>query len=138
MLDCADVAIIEELIRQRTDVAASPGYIWSGQGNIPDGSYLDSEGNPSNLVGLPVQTAKGKIRIMFYDSELISTYDLVLFKFPSPFTVLATVNVVASKSGLIILPSPPSVTSADRLGMKIINGSVRNINAGCLIVGTLT
>ena len=138
MLDCTDIALVEELIRQRTDVAASPGYIWSGKGSIPDGSYLDSQGLPSSLVGLPVQTAKGKVRIVFYDCENISTFDIVLFKFPSPFTTLATISVVASKSDVIILPSPPSVTNDDRLGMRIINGSVRNINAGCLIVGSLT
>jgi len=137
MLDCTDMAIIEELIRQRTGVSASPGYIWSRSGNIPDGTFLSSEGNPSNLVGLPVQVTTGVVKVIFYDQEIPSTFDLVLFKHPSPFVAVATISVVASASGVIVLPVPPSVSINDRLGMRVINGSAKSLNAGCLLVGSV-
>lgn len=138
MLDCTDMAIIEELIRQRTGVSASPGYIWSRSGNVPDGSYLQAEGNPSNLVGLPVQVTSGVIKVVFYDQQISSSFDLVIFKHPSPFTEVVRITVTNDNSGVITLPSPfPAVTSADRLGCKIENGSAKAINAGCLISGTV-
>jgi len=138
MLDCTDIAIVEELIRQRTGVSASPGYIWSRSGNVPDGTFLQSEGNPSNLVGLPVQVSTGVIRVIFYDQEISSSFDLVIFKHPSPFTEVARITVVNDNSGVIELPFPyPSVTNADRLGCKIENGSAKSMNAGCLIQGTI-
>ena len=137
MLDCTDIAIIEEMVRQRTGISASPGYIWSRSGNIPDGTYLSSEGNPSNLVGLPVQLTIGIVKVIFYDQEVASTFDLVLFKHPSPFTVVATISIIAGASGVIVLPSPPSVSINDRLGMRVINGSAKSLNAGCLLVGSI-
>lgn len=138
MLDCTDIALIEELIRQRTGVSASPGYIWSRSGNIPDGTYLQSEGNPSNLVGLPVQVSTGVIRVIFYDQEVASSFDLVIFKHPSPFAEVARITVVNDNSGVIELPLPyPAVTNLDRLGCRIENGSAKSMNAGCLIQGTI-
>ena len=139
MLDGADLAMIEELIRQRTGISASPGYIWSRSGNVPDGTYLQSEGNPSNLVGLPVQVTSGVIRVIFFDQEIPSSFDLVIFKHPSPFVEVARISIVNDNSGVIYLNAPfPIVNGADRLGCRVENGSAKSINAGCLIMGSIS
>jgi len=138
MLNCDDYVIIEELVRQRSGVSASPGFTWGRSGNVPDGAYLLHQSVPSNISGIPVPLASGVITTIFFEQEITTTFDLVIFTKPS-MAVVFQHTFVAASSGVYIIPiaSRPFISNADRLGMQIVNGSVKNIIAGLLAVGTI-
>lgn len=137
MLGCHDIAIIEELITQKVSVSASPGFTWGRSGNAPASTYLSNDSVPSNIAGRKVPVATGVITTVFIDSEEISTFDIAIFKHPSPFTILATVSVVAAKGGNFTIPIPPTVTDLDILGAQVSAGSCKNPVVGIIIRGTL-
>jgi len=138
MLKCDDLALIEEISDQKVAVSASPGFTWGRSGNISNGTYLLNDTVPSNITGRRVPISSGIIATVFVDTEEISTFEIVIFKHPSPFTTLAVVPVVSSKGGTFILNDPlPQVFSGDVLGIQIINGSCKNPVIGLIIRGTI-
>jgi len=138
MLNCDDYAIIEELVRQRSGISASPGFTWGRSGNVPDGGYLLHQSVPSNISGIPVPLTSGVITTIFFEQEIATTFDLVIFRKPSMAVVFQR-TFTASSFEVYVIPtaSRPFISSSDRLGMKIVNGSVKNIVAGLLAVGSV-
>jgi hypothetical protein len=137
MLNCDDYALIEELIKQRTGVSASPGFTWGRSGNIPDGGYLLHQSVPSNIASLPMPLAAGIITTIFFEQETSSTFDLVIFTRPS-FAVVYQKTFTGTEAVYTIpVASRPIVTNTNRLGMQIVNGTAKNIIAGLLAVGTV-
>lgn len=137
MLKCDDIAIVEELIRQRTGVSASPGFTWGRSGNIPDGAYLLHQSVPSNISSLPVPLGAGVITTIFFEQETSSTFDLVIFTKPSFAVVYQKTFTGTYAVYEIPTASRPAVSNLNRLGMQIKNGSAKNIVAGLLATGTL-
>jgi hypothetical protein len=137
MLGCDDISLVEEMIGQKVGVSASPGFTWGRSGNAPTGAYLSNDSVPSNVAGRKVPVSTGVITTIFIDSEELSTFDISVFKHPSPFTILATVSVVAAKGGTFPIALPPTVTNADILGTQVTSGSCKNPVVGIIIRGTL-
>lgn len=140
MLDCETLAIIEEIVKQISGVSASPGFTWGRSGNLPDQTFLLNDTVPCNTSGRQVPVQSGQITTVFVVAEDPGTYDVRIFKHPSPFTTMATVSMIPAygRAKTFSLPSPlPSVTSADELGAQIINGSAKNAVVGCIIRGTI-
>ena len=137
MLNCTDIAVIEEISTQRAAVSASPGFTWGRSGAVVADSYLLNDGVPSNVTGRRVPVTTGIISTVFIDSENIDTFDVRVFKHPSPFTTLAIVSIVADRGGTFKLAVPSEVTEGDRLGIQIINGSCKNPVIGLIIKGVV-
>lgn len=137
MLKCDEIALVEEMIRQRVQRTAAPPFEFARSGNVPTSSFLNHQGVPSNVTGKQVPVNIGKLTTIYVNTEAPSTFDLVVFKYPSPFTTIAVFSIIAAAGGVYTVPTPPIVTSADQLGMRIINGSCKNIIAGYIIVGDI-
>lgn len=137
MLNCSDIAVVEEITTQKASVSASPGFTWGRSGNATDGSYMLNDSVPSNITGRRVPVSTGIISTVFIDSKDIATFDVRIFKHPSPFTTLAIVSVVADSGGTFKLLTPPSVVENDILGIQIINGSCKNPVVGLIIKGVI-
>lgn len=140
MLDCETLAIIEEIVNQIAGVSASPGFTWGRSGNLPDQTFLLNDTVPSNVSGRQVPVQTGQITTVFVVAEDPGTYDVRIFKHPSPFTTLTAVSMVPAygRAKTFSLTAPlPNVSNVDELGAQIINGSAKNAVVGCIIRGTL-
>ena len=138
MLTCDDIAIIEELIRQRAGTSASPGFTWGRSGNSPDGTYLLHQGVPCNISAIPMALRKGVVTTLYFEQEDPLGFDFHLFSKPAPFTTIFQHTFAAATFGVYIIPvdQRPYVDNLNRLGVQILNGTAKNIIAGILAIGT--
>ncbi len=132
-----DVQAAIEEVNDSLDVSASPGFTWGKSGNVTANTWLLNDSVPSNKAGRAIFITDATLEAVFVRCELAATFDLEIYEHDgTTFTLIETVNVVASRSEDFIFGTPFSLTTGKELAIKLINGSAKNPVAGCVLRGT--
>ena len=116
--------------RDPTRVSSNPGYAFGRSGNVPMNSWLNSEGIPTNKVGIPFGLADGTLEGVWAGGEDVDTYDIEVWEHEGDeinLTLIDTVSVVAARTATFTFVTPSSITKDRQLAVKLINGSAKNL-----------
>lgn len=130
---------IEELCNN-TSASASPGFTWGKSGAVSN-SWLLNDSVPSNLAGRNFSLNSGLLTQVAVSNENINTFDVEIYEHDgTTFTLLATVSIVAARSGVFDDTDfgTVNITQGKELATKIVNGSSKNPVVACILSGTIT
>lgn len=116
--------------------SASPGFGFGKSGNNTAGTWLQCETVPSNVTGRYVYINTPIVKRVFVGNELVGTYSIQVWQHDGNLTnavLLGTVTVTSALTGDFVVNYPTS--RGKYLGLKISNGSVKNIVAGLELSG---
>lgn len=144
MMKCDDLAIIEQLIGGAVANSVSPGFTYGRSGNVPAESWYINNEVVSNITGIPFGLQAGKILAVWAGSQLTATYDIEIYEHEGNevnLTLLATINIVALTSAIIIPTDTEFNQSADpsqfkQIGCKLVNGSAKFPKVSIFLGGT--
>jgi hypothetical protein len=117
--------------------SASPGFICSRKGVTSSGTWLESDGIPTNTVGIPILLNNPTLTAIIATNETASaTFTVEIYEHDgTTFTLIDTLTVTSSRSDKKVLTTPASLTSEQELAVKISSGTAKNIKVICLIGG---
>lgn len=138
MLNCDDIAITEELIRQLVASAGKPSYQFGLSGSNPANSWLDAAGKPSNKTGIPFGLNNGKLIEVWVGNELLAAYEIKIYYHygdETGLTLLKTLNVpnaARTKTFTITDIGDVSVPSNCQIAVRVgsITGTPNPMNVG--------
>lgn len=145
-MNCDDLAITEELIRQFVANAGKPSYSFGLAGSAPSDSWLDSDGRPSNKCGIPFGLNNGKLSEVWVGNELLSAYQIKVYYHYGDeigmtlLTTLTIPNTARTKTfdtddfGDISIPTDCQI--AMRIGTVTGTPQPRNIGVHATILGS--
>jgi hypothetical protein len=126
---------IEDLCQQ-ANTSASPGFTWGSSGNVTANSWLLNDTVPSNKSGRAIFIADATLEAVFVRCELAATFDIEIYEHDGvTYTLVTTVNIVATRGGDFPIASL-ALTNGKELALKLVNGSAKNVVAGCVLRGT--
>lgn len=124
-----------QLIPDSAGVGASPGFSFGRSGNSSSNTYLSSETVPSNLTGIPVGIANGRITGVMIRNELANTFDIEVEEHDGvTFTSLGTFSVTSARGDDFFALNIP-LTPAKELAVKVSSGSCKNVKVVLLVKG---
>lgn len=137
MLNCDDIALTEEMVRQKSEASASPGFSFGRSGNVSSGAWLQCETVPSNVTGRHIFLNDAKIKKIFVSNENANTFSIGIYEHDgTTYTLLTTVSLTAERKKDFTVDI--NITYDLELAMRITSGSCKNVVAGLLIQGSLT
>lgn len=137
MLNCDDIGITEEIVRQKTESSASPGFSFGRSGNVSSGAWLQCETVPSNVTGRHVFLKGAKIKKIFVSNESANTFNIGIYEHDgTTYTLLTTVSLTAERKKDFTVSI--DITYNLELAMQVTSGSCKNVVAGFLIQGSLS
>ena len=136
MLNCDDIAIVEEIVRQKASASASPGFTWGRSGSISSGAWLQNDTVPSNITGRHTFLHNARIKKVFVSNEVPNTFTLDIYEHDgTTYTLLTTKTIASLRKSDFTVDIP--ITYNKELAMQIGTGSCKNIVCGLLITGDL-
>ena len=125
-----------DLLCQQVSVSASPAFDYTKSGNVSNNTWLLNGSVPSNKTGKLIFLNDASIKNIFISNELANTFDIEAYEHDgTTFTLLTTVSIVAARSGSFSMDVP--LTTGKEIGLKLINGSGKNVVAGLILAGEL-
>jgi hypothetical protein len=105
----------------------APPFVLGLKGNASAGTWFQSEGVPSNVVGIPIFVAGGVLDIVHVKNEDdAATFEVEVYEHDgTAFTLLATVSV-SSARGNLASALGVSVTQGKEMAAKVSSGSAKN------------
>lgn len=144
--ECERLAFLEELVIQAIASSNKPPYVWGRPGSHPDGTYLDSNGVPSNEVGIPFGLSNGELKQLWVGNKLLTSFDITLYHHLGDevsLTSLTTVTVPAAARTKIFTPTdfglvtiPKDVQLAARVTSSGAPTNPRSTKVYAIITGT--
>ena len=120
-------------------VSASPGFQFGRSGNVTQGTWLQVVGGvPSNQAGITVALTNPVVTNIYVASQDIDTYQIEVFEHEGNEVNLAFldfIQITASRGGSFSVNI--SVTEGRQLGVRINNGSAKNLNVGLQLQGSI-
>lgn len=116
--------------------SASPGFGFGKSGNNVMGTWLQCETVPSNVTGRYVYIDTPIVRRVFVGNESVGTYSIQVWQHDGNLVnmvLLGTVTVTTALAGDFVVNWP--TVRGKYLGLKISNGSVKNVVAGLELSG---
>jgi hypothetical protein len=137
MLNCDDIALIDEFIDQKVATSASPGFSWGRSGNVASGAWLQNDTVPSNITGRHTFLKNARIKKVFIANETLSTFTLDIYEHDGvTYTLLQTITVTNLRKYDESVDT--AITYNKELAIQIGTGSCKNIVCGLLIKGDLS
>ena len=130
---------LDELCRT-TSVSASPGFTWGRSGNVSSNTWLSNDSVPSNTTGRNFSLQNGLLKQIAVANELVNTFDVELYEHDgTTFTLLATVSIVAARTGVFDDTDfgVVNITQGKELAIKISTGASKNPVIACILSGSL-
>ena len=135
MIDCEQLAIFEEYVRQKLGTYASPGFTFGKSGTVKN-TFLLCDTVPSNLAGRIIP-ANGQITEIFGACEDVTSGVITVYKrVGAAFNPLTTLTFSSQRKD-IEYKTDVNVSAGDEIAAAVTTGTFKNLVFGFQVRGSL-
>ena len=112
-------------------------FTWGRSGTTPVNSFLYSESGTSVAVGIRIPLTDATLEAVSVATSIAGTYNLEVYEYDGTTRTLITTIVVTAVRGVTVITASLALTTGRELQLKVVSGTAKNIQASCIIKGTL-